>query len=111
MRNWKNIATAVLLAAFAGPAAGAAKRGSGNFDYPAAALREGRQGTSYFHVTIDVNGRARDCVITRSSGHKDLDAQTCKMVVERGMWTPATNFAGEAIETSFEGKIDWKIGG
>lgn len=102
---------ALALVALAATDAGAARRGGGNADYPAAAMREGRQGTSYFHLTIDVNGRAKDCVITRSSGHKDLDAETCKMVVERGMWTPATNDAGEAIESSFEGKIDWKIGG
>src|SRR3546814_1061210 len=51
-----------------------------NADYPLQALREGRKGTSHFSVTVGTDGRAKDCVITKSSGSADLDAETCRMM-------------------------------
>jgi len=100
----------LLLGCVPGVAAGASRRSGGNFDYPAAAFREGREGTAYFRTTIGVDGRAKDCVITQSSGHADLDSETCRVIIVRGRWTAAKNAAGEPIESSYAGKIDWKIG-
>ena len=42
-------------------------------DYPSRALREEREGTSGFRVTIDADGKVANCQITSSSGHADLD--------------------------------------
>ena len=38
-------------------------------DYPRRALREEREGTTRFRVTVNTEGRVTDCQITGSSGH------------------------------------------
>src|SRR3546814_16716238 len=60
-----------------------------NADYPLQALREGRAGTSHFSVTVGTDGRAIDCVITKSSGSADLDDETSRMMATRGRWLPS----------------------
>ena len=52
-------------------------------DYPSRALREDREGTTTFRVSIDENGRVASCQIVGSSGHSDLDEATCKNVSRR----------------------------
>src|SRR6185369_12526666 len=57
---------------------GAAPKGNpGNWatanDYPSRALREEREGTTGFRVTVGPDGRVTDCQITSSSGSPDLD--------------------------------------
>jgi protein TonB len=78
-------------------------------DYPPQALREGREGTSSFSVTVGTDGRGRNCIITQSSGHADLDAQTCLMIIERGRWTPAKDHQGNPVESTFASRVIWKI--
>jgi TonB family protein len=46
-------------------------------DYPPAALRQRRGGTTIVRFVVTTGGRIADCTVTRSSGHADLDAQTC----------------------------------
>src|SRR3546814_6875382 len=75
-----------------------------NADYPLQALREGREGTSHFSVTVGTDGRAKDCVITKSSGSADLDAETCRMMAMRGRWSPAINANGAPVESKYSGK-------
>src|SRR3546814_11540156 len=70
-----------------------------NADYPLQALREGREGTSHFSVTVGTDGRAKDCVITKSSGSADLDAETCRMMAMRGRWSPAIHDNGAPVES------------
>ena len=43
-------------------------------DYPMEALRNSEQGTAIARFTIDVNGRAKNCIIVESSGSKALDS-------------------------------------
>lgn len=78
-------------------------------DYPAKALREGREGTSYFTVTVGKDGRAKDCTITQSSGHTDLDEQSCRMIVRQARWEPAVDEAGNPVEASYSSKVNWTI--
>lgn len=80
-----------------------------NADYPLQALREGREGTSHFSVTVGTDGRAKDCVITKSSGSADLDAETCRMMSVRGRWSPAINANGAPVDSKYSGKVNWKI--
>jgi protein TonB len=110
MAAWQvGICAAALAVAAAQPVLAAAQRGSGNADYPPKALREGREGTTYFRVTVGSNGRAKNCTITRSSGSADLDSETCKMIATRGRWQPAKNETGEPVEDVFSGKLEWKL--
>lgn len=39
-----------------------------NKEYPIEALRKGEQGFVVFDVTVGVDGRAKSCIVTRSSG-------------------------------------------
>ena len=69
---------------------------SGN--YPPLALREGRQGTVRMLVMVKANGTARKCRIRRSSGHADLDAAACRVMLQYGRFTPATDDEGKPTE-------------
>jgi protein TonB len=102
---------AVLMAmVFAGaPAHGADKSWQTTTDYPAKALREHREGTTYFTVTVGTDGRAKDCVVTKSSGSTDLDKAACKIIVKRARFNPATDDQGKPIEKPYSNSVNWKI--
>lgn len=104
-RRQAGICAAALAIAAAQPVLAAPQPGSGNFDYPPNALRERREGTAYFRITIGTDGRTKDC----SSGSADLDDETCKLLLTRARWTPAKNEAGEPVEGVFSSKIEWKL--
>jgi len=78
-------------------------------DYPSKALREHRQGTTYFTVTVGTDGRARDCVVTKSSGSPDLDEAACKIIVKRAHFNPATDDQGKPIEKPYSNSVKWKL--
>ena len=95
--------TALLLSSVAGTVV------AQDADYPIKALREHREGTSYYKVTVGADGRAKTCTITQSSGSDDLDQESCRMVIARARWTPEKNAEGEPIETEYSGKVRWAI--
>ncbi len=78
-------------------------------DYPAAAVREGREGTTYFRLTVGKNGRVKNCTVSRSSGHSDLDATTCRIMVRRAHFKPARDDNGRRVEDTFEDRLIWKL--
>ena len=97
----------------AGPTAEARPRGNpGNWantnDYPSRALQQEREGTTGFRVTIGVDGRVVDCVVTQSSGHDDLDAATCSNVKRRARFEPAVR-NGEKVQGSYANRVRWQI--
>jgi len=52
-------------------------------DYPVLSRRNGDEGTTRFKIVTSGDGRIRDCSITLSSGHPELDAQTCTAFRQR----------------------------
>ncbi|MBC2669906.1 energy transducer TonB [Novosphingobium piscinae] len=78
-------------------------------DYPSRALREEREGTTGFRVTVTADGRVSDCEITSSSGSPDLDAATCDNVKRRARFTPATDGEGQPTAGSYANRIRWVI--
>lgn len=78
-------------------------------DYPARALREEREGTTGFRVTIGPDGRVTDCQITSSSGHSDLDQATCDNVRRRARFAPATDGEGNPTTGSYQNRVRWVI--
>lgn len=78
-------------------------------DYPARALREEREGTSGFRVTVGPDGRVTDCQITSSSGHADLDQATCDNVRRRARFNPAKDGEGQPTTGSFSSRVRWVI--
>lgn len=95
-------------------AKGAVPRGApGNWattnDYPSRALREEREGTTGFRVSVNAEGRVSGCTITSSSGHPDLDEATCSNVTRRARFTPATDGEGKPTTGSYSSRVRWVI--
>jgi TonB family protein len=80
-----------------------------NQDYPVAAMRDEREGVSGFRLTIGPDGLPQRCEIIGSSGHPDLDAATCRLVMERARFKPGRNARGEAVGGTYSNRIRWQI--
>ena len=74
-------------------------------DYPSRALREEREGTTSFRVTIADDGSVASCTVTGSSGHADLDEATCKFVQRRARFRKPTDGYG----ASYSNRVRWVI--
>jgi len=55
-------------------------------DYPPSSYRASEEGKASFKVWADANGKLLDCQITKSSGFKALDDQTCASLRQRGQF-------------------------
>lgn len=84
---------------------GNAARWATNDDYPAAAMREGREGSTTFRAVVDPQGKVSKCEIVKSSGHADLDASTCALVQRRARF----EVAPVAATRTYEQTINWSI--
>ena len=95
------------------PKAPAPKGNPGNWattnDYPSQALREERQGTTRFRVTVGTDGKVTECVVTGSSGSPDLDATACAKIRARARFQPATDGDGNPTTGSYSNAIRWVI--
>ena len=78
-------------------------------DYPAEAIRNWERGTVAFRLTIGIDGRPTDCAVTSSSGSVSLDATSCRIMIERARFRPATDASGKPVQDSFESRISWRI--
>lgn len=78
-------------------------------DYPSRALREEREGTTRFRVSIGADGRITGCQVTGSSGHSDLDEATCSLVSRRGRFNPAKDGEGQPTTDSWSSAVRWQI--
>lgn len=78
-------------------------------DYPSRALREEREGTTGFRVTVGPDGRVTRCDVTSSSGSSDLDEATCSNVTRRARFTPAMDGEGNPTSGSYSNRIRWVI--
>ena len=71
--------------------------------------RSGAEGTVYLRIYVAADGRVSDCRVTRSSGHRDLDQTTCRIIRERFFYRPARNAEGRPIPSVIEGQHDWMM--
>jgi len=78
-------------------------------DYPTRALREEREGTTSFRVSVGPDGRVTGCSVTSSSGSPDLDDATCANVTRRARFNPATDGEGQATSGSYSNRVRWVI--
>ncbi len=78
-------------------------------DYPTRALRDEREGTTRFSVVVNARGRVESCSITGSSGHADLDKETCDNVRRRARFRPALDTSGNPISGSYSNRVRWQI--
>ena len=78
-------------------------------DYPTRALREEREGTTGFRVSVGPDGKVASCSVTSSSGSPDLDEATCSNVTRRARFTPATDGEGQPTTGSYSSRVRWVI--
>lgn len=78
-------------------------------DYPSRALREEREGSTGFRVSVGTDGKVTDCSVTRSSGSPDLDQATCDNIRRRARFTPATDGEGNPTTGAYASTIRWVI--
>jgi protein TonB len=78
-------------------------------DYPSRALREEREGTTGFSLTVDASGKVTNCSITSSSGSPDLDQATCDNLRRRARFAPATDGEGQPTTGSYSSRTRWVI--
>lgn len=78
-------------------------------DYPTRALREEREGTTGFRVSVGPDGRVTGCSVTSSSGSPDLDDATCQNVTRRARFNPATDGEGQPTSGSYSNRVRWVI--
>lgn len=95
------------------PVAAKPKGNPGNWattnDYPSRALREEREGTTGFRLTIGPDGKVVDCTVTRSSGSADLDEATCSNIRRRARFEPAKDGDGNPTTGSYASSVRWVI--
>lgn len=78
-------------------------------DYPAAAVREGAEGTVVFRYTIGPDGRVVACEIVESSGHAVLDHTSCALAVRRFRFYPAQDDEGRPTVEIRTQRIRWEL--
>ncbi len=78
-------------------------------DYPDSAQRERSEGTASFRISVGKDGRVENCIITKSSGHKDLDTATCNNVLRRAKFAPALDANGNPVAATYESRVTWKL--
>jgi periplasmic protein TonB len=78
-------------------------------DYPSRALREEREGTTGFRVSVGPDGKVADCQVTSSSGSPDLDEAACTNIRRRARFTPATDGEGQPTTGSYSNRVRWVI--
>ena len=78
-------------------------------DYPSRDLREGNEGVTGFRAVVGTNGRIGACEIVRSSGHPGLDAATCRAVIARARFEPATDETGAKVVGTYGNSVRWQI--
>lgn len=78
-------------------------------DYPAAARRARIEGRVGYSLVVGPDGRVSHCTVTASSGSRELDAATCRILRSRPRYTPARNAAGEPVSGPDSGVITWRL--
>ncbi|HEX8256280.1 MAG TPA: energy transducer TonB [Allosphingosinicella sp.] len=79
-------------------------------DYPRAARRKRAEGVVFLSFKVAADGGVSDCIVTRSSGHAELDATTCRLIERRFRYAPALDAEGKKVPDLVVGRHAWWIG-
>ena len=78
-------------------------------DYPRRLGNAGIGGQVGVTFTVEVNGRADRCRVTRSSGIPELDQLTCRLIEQRFRFRPSTDRFGRPIVDEVEYDHEWTV--
>ena len=76
-------------------------------DYPKALREANISGTTVTEVSVGISGRATGCRVARTSGSRELDTTTCRLIMERFRFKPARNAGGQAVASQIEYEQEW----
>lgn len=77
-------------------------------DYPDASRRAEEQGVTRVSYTIDPTGKVVACTVTQSSGSPRLDEATCKIIMRRFRFNPATR-DGQPVSDTKTQPVRWQL--
>jgi len=94
------------------PPTPATAKGRGNTfsddDFPDASRRAEEQGVTRVSYVIDSTGKVSNCTVTQSSGSPRLDDATCKIIMRRFRFNPATRDGQPVTETKSQ-PVRWQL--
>lgn len=76
-------------------------------DYPRELSDAGISGTVAVRYRVGIDGRARECTVTRSSGSAALDAHTCALIERRFRFRPSRDAAGRPVPSIIVENHSW----
>lgn len=76
-------------------------------DYPDAASRARISGTVVVEFEVGTDGRARRCGVVTSSGNRDLDTTTCRLIEKRFRFRPAIDASGRPVPEMVGWRQEW----
>lgn len=76
-------------------------------DYPRELSDAGISGTVGVRYRVGIDGRARECLVTRSSGSAALDAHTCTLIERRFRFRPSRDADGRPVPSIIVENHSW----
>lgn len=80
-----------------------------NSDYPQWAAEANIGGTVSVRFSVQIDGRATDCFVTRSSGSARLDDYTCGLIEQRYRFKPSRDRYGKPVRSAVIEDHTWEI--
>lgn len=80
-------------------------------DYPTNMARGNYQGTVYYRLIVDENGKPKSCHVQRSTRPKDFDETVCRVVMRRGKFEPALDANGNPVPSFWSQAITFRLEG
>jgi protein TonB len=78
-------------------------------DLPDGVLYPGERATVAVLYTVEADGRVTGCRAQRSSGHRDLDALTCRLIERRFVYRPARDRYGRNVASTVGENHTWEL--
>jgi len=78
-------------------------------DYPRRSLVDGNEGTARYRLVIGTSGRVSSCEVTASTGDRQLDQATCRLLTSRARFEAAKDDTGAKVIGTYTGTVRWEI--
>ncbi|MEO6387572.1 MAG: TonB family protein [Croceibacterium sp.] len=78
-------------------------------DYPRRSLVDGHEGTARYRLVISTSGKVTSCDVTQTTGDRALDDATCRFIIRRARFDPATDENGAKVVGTYAGIVHWDI--
>lgn len=72
-------------------------------------MRAEEEGRVYVILSVGLSGRAGGCFVRESSGSERLDMWTCRTLMRRARYFPATDGAGQPTLGEYPHIVNWRL--